>query len=369
MSRPRNHNKGLPKRVYIRRKQYCFFPADPTLDPRDGKMKSWIILCNVSDGEPAMHAALALVLGDSDDDGEVGTMPALCREYKLNKLKRYSPEVRGQYGAYLDFIAQDFKDFGVAQVRTRDCAQFLRNHFKDKHNTAKKYARLMKKLFRYAIAEHGTRDDNPMDQLDLDDYETHRREVLPTHAQIHAIRQAGMIGADGRRTYSGPMFACIVDMAYLCWQRGIDMRKLREDEIHEDYIRFTPSKTRDTSGIVLDIYITPAISAVIERARAIKRERRMTSDYLFPTRKGTPYSKTGLESMWDRARERAKIADGIVFRDLRALGATDAHKVGRDLKDIQTRLAHTTEKTTRIYLKEVTPTRSELSVSLPWEVE
>lgn len=88
---------------------------------------------------------------------------------------------------------------------------------------------------------------------------------------------------------------------------------------------------------------------------------------LFPTQKGEPYTKSGLSSMWRRAKARAGITDDFTFKDIRALVATEAAKGGQDRKDIQTRLAHTSGKTTDIYIKEAAPDVSEIAVSLPWK--
>jgi integrase len=70
--------------------------------------------------------------------------------------------------------------------------------------------------------------------------------------------------------------------------------------------------------------------------------------------------------MWDRARERAGITEDVQFKDLRALGATDAARRGDDRRDIQKRLVHTSGKTTDIYIKEAIPDVSEIDMKLPW---
>ena len=57
----------------------------------------------------------------------------------------------------------------------------------------------------------------------------------------------------------------------------------------------------------------------------------------------------------------------LIFRKCwRALGATDAAKSGENRTDIQKRLAHTSAKTTDIYIKAVVPEKSELESKLPW---
>ena len=262
------------------------------------------------------------------------------------------------------------EEFNVADVKTRTISIFLRKYFADKNNTAQKYVQVLRKMFRLAISEMGLREDNPCDQLDLSDYETERREldVGKAHAVVAKIRAAALIGDDGLPTESGPMFQCILDMAYLCWQRAIDVRMLREAQIEGDAIRFKPSKTTKSSGKMVDIAITPSILDVIERAKAIKRKYGIISPYLMPSTKGTPYTKTGLHSMWRRAKARAKVTDDVLFKDLRAMGATDAAKKGLDKKEIQTRLAHTSGRTSEIYIKEVIAERSEFDVELPWNL-
>jgi integrase len=117
---------------------------------------------------------------------------------------------------------------------------------------------------------------------------------------------------------------------------------------------------------MVDIAITPQIADVIKRARAIKKEYEVISPYLFPTQKGEAYSKSGLSSMWRRAKDRAGIKDDVTFKDIRALGATDAAKAGQDRKDIQTRLAHTSGRTTEIYIKEAIADVSDIASTLPW---
>ncbi len=384
MNRMRKTGKGLPRRVYARHGAWYFFSSTPIRDPRDGKLKKWIQLAHIHDGEEAMYAARAALFADKSNDQ--GSMPHVCAEFKAHKLKKYSTETRATYSQYLDVIAGAFEEFQASQVTTKSCADFLRDRFgnEGKHNTAQKYSALMKKLFKYAISELGLRQDNPIDQLDLGDYETERRLVLPTHEQVEQIREAGMFSKARKDTGkrlpnpSGPMFACIIDMTYLCWARAVDIRTLKESQISDGVIRFKPAKTVKSSGKAVDIKITPEIQDVIDRARAVKKTYKvkghdLITPYLFPTTKGEAYSKSGLFSMWDRARDRLGIdkdsppEQRIQFRDLRALGATDAARTGEEKEAIRKRLVHTTSKTSEIYIKDVVPELSEIDMKLPWK--
>lgn len=377
MSRTRKTNRGLPRRVYLKHGAYRFYSAEPIRCPVTGKLQKWHHLAYEHEGQDAIYAPLARLLGDRKN--EAGSMPHVCAEFKAKKLKKYGKETQAQYGQYLDTIADAFEDFQVAQVTTKSVAEFLRDRFGNdgKHNTAQKYAALMKKLFKYVISELGLRQDNPIDQLDLSDYETERRLVLPTHEQVKLIREHGMTSKPRKDTgkqlpnASGPMFACIIDMTYLCWARAVDVRTLKESQIADGKIRFKPSKTVKSSGKAVDIVITPEIQAVIDRARKIKKEYKvhgqdLITPYLFPTQKGGAYTKSGLFSMWKRARQRAGITDDVQFRDLRALGATDAARTGEEKEAIRKRLVHTTSKTSEIYIKDVIPELSEIDMKLPW---
>jgi integrase len=356
MNRRRTRDKDLPQRVYVKSGAYFFVPAEPMLAPKTGKVQAWIQLCRVDAGKSAMLTALAALIGGPSSIP--GSIPFLCADFKASKLKKYSADVQSQYSQYLDVIADEFEEFHASEVTTKEFADFLHDRFVDKPNTAQKYGALARKLFKHAISRHGLRKDNPIDQLDLGDFETGRREVLPTHDQVTKIRAAGMTSKPRAKTgktlptASGPMFACIIDMTYLLWARAIDIRMLREDQIANGRIRIQASKTKNTSGKIVDFEVTQEIQGVIDRARAIKASYGIKSDYLFPSKKGTPYTKSGLFSMWDRARERAGIKESVWFKDLRALGATDALKAGERKVDISDRLAHISEKTTDIYLKE-----------------
>jgi integrase len=297
------------------------------------------------------------------------TMPNLCTEWKKNKLKPYTQGVRDKYERMADVISHAFQEFHAAAVTTKNCADFLRANFGDKANTARKYAGVLREMFKYGISELGLRESNPCDNLDLSDYETKRREIdiATARAAIAKIRTAALTGEDGLPTESGPTFQCMIDMAYLCWQRAIDVRVLRDSQIADGMIRLKPSKTKNSSGKVIDIVITPAIQAVLDRADSIsKRDKKdkKESSYLFPSRKGTPYAKSGLNSMWTRAETRAEVTFDVTSRDLRSTGAIDAALSGEERKAIQKRLAHTSAKTTEIYLEQAIPETSEIDLGL-----
>ena len=60
------------------------------------------------------------------------------------------------------------------------------------------------------------------------------------------------------------------------------------------------------------------------------------------------------------------MTDDVVFKDIRALGATDAARRGENRKHIQDRLAHAWGDTTDIHIKEAIPDVSSIDMELPW---
>jgi integrase len=376
MTRPRTKDKQLPQRVYEKDGAYRFLSPEKIRDPSDGKMKFWIRLASLDAPISDVYSAYGKLLGEKKLVTD--SMPYLCEKFKAERLGKFGKETQGTYAHYLDVIANDFEEFSFNQVTTKDFADFLDINYSGKPNTAQKVTALAKRLFKFGISkiENGRRD-NPIDQLDTYDHETSRREFLPTHGQIAAIRGAGMFSkprSDNGKvhpTASGEMFACIIDMTYLLWARAIDIRMLKVSQIDNGMIRIQSSKTRNTSGQAVDIVITPQIQAVIDRSNEIKKRYGVKSEYLLPSQKGTPYVKSGLTSMWGRARERAAIDDPLVmqvqFRDLRSLGATDARKAGEEKEEVRKRLTHTSVETTEIYLKESVAELSAIDLKLPWK--
>ncbi|MBW3507914.1 hypothetical protein [Janthinobacterium sp. NKUCC06_STL] len=50
--------------------------------------------------------------------------------------------------------------------------------------------------------------------------------------------------------FSGPMFACIIDMSYLLWTHGIDIRMLKKSQIEDGWIRIKLSKTQKPAAML-----------------------------------------------------------------------------------------------------------------------
>lgn len=109
---------------------------------------------------------------------------------------------------------------------------------------------------------------------------------------------------------TGPMMQCFIDLCYLTFQRSTDIRLLTWNQVDRTagVIHFEPSKTADSSGVSVDIAITPEIATVLERVRELDGGTIRTGKMrVIHQKNGKAYGVTGLRSAWNRACERARL--------------------------------------------------------------
>ena len=154
-----------------------------------------------------------------------------------------------------------------------------------------------------------------------------------------------------------------VDLKALLGIRQADMLALRESAAGPEGVLVEPSKTINSTGKRTLFTWTPALRAAWEAtlaARPVGRGLKPTSDHLFRTRDGKPYSATSFSSTWQRVM-RAAVEAGVLKRftehDIRAHVASESATV----EEAGARLGHaSTATTTRVYRRRaerVTPLR------------
>lgn len=162
------------------------------------------------------------------------------------------------------------------------------------------------------------------------------------------------------------MLQCYLDLSFLLYQRTTEIRRLRYSQIleRERLIHFEPSKTAKSSGAI-DIPITPALEAVLARARSLAKIKPGPGGdaFVIQTRKGGPYTAFGIRSAIDRAAIRAR--SGLTAKDLRAYSASCAKAQGYTLEQLKAGLAHTTITTTEGCVRQHTTPVREVTLALP----
>ncbi|MCC7643745.1 MULTISPECIES: hypothetical protein [unclassified Janthinobacterium] len=92
-----------------------------------------------------------------------------------------------------------------------------------------------------------------------------------------------------------------IDMSYLPWARGTDMRILKESRVGGS--GSSPAKHTKNSGNAVDIAVPPETAEVIARASGLQIKYGLISQFAFPPQKGGAYTRSDLGSMWDGADE------------------------------------------------------------------
>ena len=370
--RKRTTNKSLAhSRIYVRGRKFLLFSAEAILNPTTGRLAKWHPLCLVSDGElKARELANAIAIynapgkggGDFTDYMEMYRLAVLKKREKGRptdplRLKMFAESTK-EISRKCKILTEAFGAFDVAQVMPVDVAQFLDQW--EGQRSAQAYRSRLSDFFSWAC-RRGLRNDNPVRDVKVEKPPSRSRYI--EHAEFHAIRNALLIGKDGKRTPSGEMMQCYVDLCYLLYQRTTEVRLLKWSDIGDGAIKFTPTKTEKSSGANVSVPISPAIQAVLDRAKAIGKVKSM---YVIHAINGKPYGTRGVGTAWVRACERAGI-ENATLKDLRAKALTDAKKAGYTMEQLSVAAAHTDVQMTDTYIKRREVANSDVVMTLPPE--
>lgn len=324
----------LLKRVFIKDGSFYHVAAI-------GAKRVWTRLCRVKEGLPTMYRALAEIeqAGIVDD-----MMPAMVADWMRDVGSTHSKKQQANDAYQCRTIREAFAEFRAAQVSPPVILEFLAL-FRDKPRTHNAYRSMMRELMRYA-EQRGFRapGTNPVDSLKT--MRTPPRKRYITDSELRRIKVGICYGKDGKRTPSGPMICCLVEMAYLTGQRASDLLSLEWQHITKDGILFTPSKTEGSTGVAVQIGMTPRLDRLVIRLQAFKQSNLR---FVFCKQDGQRYTYSGAQTAWKRCLQRAGIPD-TQLRDLRAKALTDVDEQ-RGIIAAQRMGAHTTQSQTAEYIR------------------
>ena len=131
--------------------------------------------------------------------------------------------------------------------------------------------------------------------------------------------------------FAPPKLALYTEIEYAIGQRVGDVLYLRLSQFQDDGIHFEASKT-GKGGI---FPWTDVLRELVREIRALRRNRKgveFVSDYLWLTKGGRPYSKSGWESLWQKTMVKFAEAEHQRFApsDMRAKHASDLDEAGGD---------------------------------------
>lgn len=330
----------------------------------------WHILCTEKEGELQARIELRALLGLIDTPKGKGDFCAWFDKWRtqiMEQRDKISPKDPARLAIWkkgtkalqnqLNIIENAFADFDVVQIKPYDIGQFLEQW--EGRRAAQSYRGHLSKFFEWCCHKRGLIDVNPARQISLE--APPKRDVYITDDQYRAIHAALLYGNDGKPTRTGGMVQCYMDLLYLLYQRGTDVRLLRWDQVTGDSILFKPTKTERSSGAKVRVPISPDAAAIFARLKTIGK---LKSIYVIHTEHGQPYTSNGIGSLFKRACARAGVV-GVTLKDIRAKAATDAKSMGYDERQVQAALAHTDGATTRDYIRSREIPVSEVVMKLP----
>lgn len=366
MNRRRTNSRTLTgTRIFARSGKYYYFAPEPMLNPKTGKVATWHILCPIEDGELKAREALLALLGAAEHKGK-GDFCAWFDKWRTAISKKREDDApkdparkaiwdRGTKDLLSVFgvIENAFAEFDLVQIDPAACWEFLEPW--DGRRSGQSYRGHLSKFFEWCC-KRGLMSINPVLHISMTPPKRH--DVYFTDEQYKAIHEA--LGQSDDK-HNGRMTQGYMDLLYLFYQRGTDVRLLRKDQISADGILFKPTKTERSSGAKVLVPVSEEAQKVIDWLKSITDAR---SIYLFHDRNGQPFTAQDAGKEFRKACRKAKIS-GVTLKDIRAKAATDAKRQGYSMEQIKDGLAHMDEATTKGYVRSREVPVSQIVLKLP----
>lgn len=298
--------------------------------------QKWIPLTRVAEGEQALLAKLAELLGTAPA-ANTGNIGKAIEGYLRHKRGDLTPYVMKEYDRMFKVIGKAFRAFDVDQVRPGDVLTFINEKFAAKPTTRRAYKARLSEFFGWCVLQQLCAV-NPCREIRIKSPPKRGARLdLDTYWKIHDALP--------------PQGQCFLELMYYTMQRPTEIRLLDSVQITGGHIDFTPTKTQHSSGASVRVPITPAIEATLARLQAINKLQplRGARAPVIQDSTGSPYTRRGIYDMWKKACDKAGVT-GVTTRDVRPFALTNAEKLGYILEDLRKAAAHTTVDTTEGYI-------------------
>jgi site-specific recombinase XerD len=284
----------------------------------------WTKLCRVTEGRAQLYIRLAEEL-----DGQEDTVWFSIVAYLTNGMKDLAPATQKHYRATGMRMLHHFGHLRIDELEPTHCAQFLKwCRDQDRAVTGNREKAFMSSVFEHAMSE-GRATHNPWRGV-------RRSKERPSRKYVE---HEPLVSALDR---APPELYALMGAAYLTGIRQTDLRLAKWDQVKGDVLHVIESKT----GKPNEHEITPTVRLLLDKARentesiakrydaAAEMHERLSqykraemrrakaaevrsSPFIFLSRRGKPWSESGLGSALQR------FDAGFQFRQLRPKAQTD----------------------------------------------
>jgi hypothetical protein len=280
-----------------------------------------------------------------------GTLPWLIEQYKNDaKYTQLRASSKKSREAYLRKLLAWSTSLGDPPMRTikRSDAKALWMRWGDKEKgkgqvtTAHHVKALGSMLWNFALTEledHDVVDKNPFTRLGLK--RPAPRKVIWEPEQVAAVIETALItpalrhgGGTNRVVGYRKSIADAVMIIHNTTLREGDVLALTEGAYDGQKITWTPSKTRDSTGVTVHIPVTPELKAWLDEMLAERRRGNVVSLHqqdrplVISESSGAPYNRPQFDDLFRRIRRAAGVPDHLWFEDLRRTATVQLAEAG-----------------------------------------
>lgn len=318
MGRKRTKDKHLPERMYLRAGTYYFVDH----------VGAWHNL-----GRDYVKA-MGTYAQQRGPDGPCKTFATLLDRYLNEVATQKAPRSYKDNVRQARYLRAAFGECRPDDIRQRAIYAYMDARGRHSKVQANRELALLSHMFTKAI-RWGIVDTNPC--MRVERFKEKPRDRYIEDDEYHAFRE-----------FAGSLIAAYMDFKLLTGLRKGDILKLRLDQLKDDGIHVTVSKT----GKRIIFEWIDALSQAVAAVRALPRPVRGL--YLFCTRMGQPYTVEGLSSIWQRKMKQALnvgiLRERFTDHDLRAKTGSDT-----ELEHAAKLLAHLDAKTTQRHYRRKIP--------------
>jgi integrase len=308
MGRPKQHDRHLPPRM--RHKHGAYYRV------ANGK---WAPLGREYGAALRKWAELEAA------PPQVATVGEALDGYIIDAIPKLAAATQRDYRRICGELRRTFGDTALSDVEPTHVAQYLEK--RSSPVAANREMAVLSSVYNYAM-RLGHASSNPCRGVRRNREKPRTR--LPTAAELAALRVA-----------ASPMVKAMIDVSLMTAMRKADLLVVTLADLTERGIEIRTSKT--------NTLVCFRWNEALREAVSVARGKRQIGP-LFITRLKRGWTESGLDSVWDKLRQKAGV-EGLHWHDLRAWSLTTAARIhGRERA--QALGTHASPTTTDIYLRD-----------------